>query len=556
MSPSFRSARPLISLMLGAMLLATFGYQAFQWTFCYWYVDNGSSLLLTYKGPPLPIWGFSLDAAPEGQLAEVDERGRPKQKGILAEMVGPGRHFYFPLLWACERVPDVLVEPGNVAIVISRVGKKQATGQFLVDGDIGRTEYRGTMRKLLGPGRYRINPKAYDVTVIKGEEVKTTDGQHKRSGWVSIKPGYVGVVTNLTDNPLTKAVTGIQTNVLPPGLYPINREEQQVDVVNVGYREKSIITNLLTQAEGVMKLDQSGEPTVADDESGFEFKSDDGFQIRLDFTAIWGIMPDQAADLIRKFGNEDAVEDKVVMPQIESICQNHGRKLQAAEFLDGEIRQNYQDDVSNDFEEVLAGKGLSVLYGLVRNIYIPQEVRLPIQQGYIADELKITREQQQITAMTEANLREAEEKVKLQTEQIRVETEKLVAAKLAEGQKTAAETVAETTKMVAAIASKTAEIDKNATVMLGTAKAKSKTLSEEAKAGKFQLAVQAFGSGQAYNQWVFAQGLPEDIELNLIYSGEGTFWTDLKGFSEAMLGKQMKQQTGSPQNPNRPGTSR
>jgi len=232
-------------------------------------------------------------------------------------------------------------------------------------------------------------------------------------------------------------------------------------------------------------------------------------------------------------------------------------KLKAADFLDGNIRQGYQDGVSRDFTEVLAGKGLSVLYGLVRNIYIPQDVRLPIQQGYIADELKITREQQQLTAMTEADLREAEEKVKLQTEQIRVETEKQVASKLAEGKKTAAETAAETIRMVAAVASKTAEIDKNATVTLGTAKAKAKTLSEEAKAEKFQLAVEAFGSGQAYNQWVFAQGLPADIELNMIYSGKGTFWTDLKGFNEAMLGRQTKQQQfRSPQNSVPSGTNR
>lgn len=543
MSALSRGQRILISLTVCVVLFAAVGFQAFQWTFCYWYVDNGNSLLLTYKGPPLPIWGLTLDAAPEGQLAEVGENGKPKQKGILAEMVGPGRHFYNPFFWECQKVPDVLIEPGSVAIVISRVGKQQAVGQFLVDGDIGQTKFRGTMRKLLGPGRYRINPKAYEVTVIKGEEIKKADGQEKHSGWVLIKPGYVGVVTNLTDNPQTKAVTGIQKNVLPPGIYPINKEEQQVDVVNIGYREKSIEAKLVMLSDGHMKLDASGEPTVADDDSGIEFKSDDGLQIRIDFTAIWGIMPDQAADLVKDFGNEDAVEDKVVMPQIESICQNHGRKLKAADLLDGQIRQVYQDDVSKEFSEVLDGKGLSVLYGLVRNIYIPQEVRLPIQQGYIADELKITREQQQLTAVTEGDLREAEEKVKLQTEQIRVETEKLVAAKLAEGQKTAAETTAETAKLVAAIASKTAEIDKDATVLIGTAKANARTLSEEAKADKFKLAVEAFGSGQAYNQWVFAQGLPEDIELNLIYSGEGTLWTDLKGFGEAFMGKQLKQQT-------------
>ena len=97
-------------------------------------------------------------------------------------MAGPGRHFYLPFFWECEKVPDVLIEPGSVAIVISRVGNKQAVGQFLVDGDIGQTEYRGTMRKLLGPGRYLINPKAYEVTVINGEQLDSADGQEKRSG--------------------------------------------------------------------------------------------------------------------------------------------------------------------------------------------------------------------------------------------------------------------------------------------------------------------------------------------------------------------------------------
>jgi regulator of protease activity HflC (stomatin/prohibitin superfamily) len=538
-----RGHRVLISLGICVLLFGAVGYQAFQWTFCYWYVEEGYSLLLTYKGPPVPIPGLTLESAPEGQLAEVDADRKPKQKGILAEMVGPGRHFYNPFFWECQKVPDVVIEPGSVAIVISRVGKQQAPGQYLVDGDIGKTEFRGTMRKLLGPGRYRINPKAYEVTVIKGEEIKQSEGQEKRSGWVLIKPGYVGVVTNLTDNPLTKAVAGIQQNVLPPGIYPINREEQQIDVVNIGYRERSIETKVLTLPDGTIKVDKSGEPTLADEESGIEFKSDDGLKIHIDFTAIWGIMPDQAADLIRGFGNVEAVEEKVVIPQIESICQSHGRRLKAAELLDGQIRQVYQNDVSKDFAEVLMSKNLSVLYGLVRNIYIPQEVRLPIQEGYIADELKITREQQQLTAMTEAKLREAEEKVKLQAETIRVETEKLVAAKLAEGEKKAAETRAETAKLVAAIASQTAAIEKNATILLGEARAKAKTLSEEAKAEKFKLAVQAFGSGQAYNQWVFAQGLPDDIELNLFYAGEGTFWTDLKNFGEAFLGKQWQQQT-------------
>ena len=59
---------------------------------------------------------------------------------------------------------------------------------------------------------------------------------------------------------------------------------------------------------------------------------------------------------------------------------------------------------------------------------------------------------------------------------------------------------------------------------------------------RFKLAVGAFGSGESFNQWVFATGLPDDIQLQMLYAGEGTFWTDLKGFSETMLGRQVQEQ--------------
>jgi regulator of protease activity HflC (stomatin/prohibitin superfamily) len=543
MSTLSRGQRLLISAAICVVLFAGVGWQIFQWTFCYWYVDEGYSLLLTYKGPPLPIPGMMLASAPEGQLAAVDNDGNPKQKGILAEMRGPGRHFFNPFFWECQKVPDVVVEPEQVAIVTCRLGKELPPGEFLVDGEIGQTEYRGTLRRVLGPGRYRINPKAYDVTLVKGQEVEQVNSMKKYSGWVKIQPGYVGVVTNLADNPLTGAKAGIQTEVLPPGLYMINKREQQIDIVSIGYLERSIEATMLYEKDGHFKLDPSGEPAIANDDSGIEFPSDDGFTIRMDFTAVWGLMPDQAPDAIRKFGNVEQVESKVVMPQIESICRNYGSKLKAEQLLNGETRQGFQHEVSNAFTEVLKTKGISVLYGLVRNIYIPQEVRLPIQQGYIADELKLTRQQEQKTAKTEATLRRAEEDVKVQTETVKVKTEQLIAARIAEGNKIAAETKAETVKLVASIARQTAEIEKESTILLGQAKANVQKLIEEAKANKFQLAVEAFGSGQAYNQWVFAQGLPTDIQLNLLYAGEGTFWTDLKGFGEAFLGRQLQQQS-------------
>ena len=392
------------------------------------------------------------------------------------------------------------------------------------------------MRKLLGPGRYRINDYGYEVKELKREDVQSGN-QIKAAGWVEILAGYVGVVTNLAPNPDTGAEKGIQAKVLPPGLYMINPREQEVDIVNVGFRERSIVANLKTERGGEPVLDPSGETILADDDSGISFPSNDGFPIHMDFTAIWGIMPDQAPEVIRKFGTVDAVETKVVLPQIESICRNMGSSLGAVDLLVGKSRQVFQTDVSSNFEQVMREKGITLLYGLVRHIYIPQEVRFPIQQAFLADEVKLTLEQQQLTKQTEALLREAEQKVELEAERTRVDTERKVAQLVAEGQKVAEETRAETVQLVAAIEKETAALESQAVIKLGEAEATAQKMLAEAEAGKFELAVKAFGSGQAYTRWVFATGLSPDIELRTLYAGPGTFWTDLQNFTDIMLGK-------------------
>ena len=127
----------------------------------------------------------------------------------------------------------------------------------------------------------------------------------------------------------------------------------------------------------------------------------------------------------------------MVAPFIESICRNEGSKLGAVELLIGDTREHFQDEVRRLFALELKDKGVILQYGLVRHIYVPQEVRVPIQQKYIADELKLTRDQEQLTTKTEALLREAERKVELEASRTQAETEKLVAQKKAEGNKTA-----------------------------------------------------------------------------------------------------------------------
>ena len=282
-----------------------------------------------------------------------------------------------------------------------------------------------------------------------------------------------------------------------PGIYPINGSEQQVDIVEIGYRHTTIRAEKLRNSDGSLQIDDAGEPMIAADAKGIEFPSSDGFEIHMDFTAIWGLMPEQAPHAIATIGNVDAVEEKIVSPQIESICRNNGSKYHAVELLVGEDREKFQQMNLTEFQKVLTEKDITLLYGLVRHIYIPKEVRKPIQQSFIADELKLTRQQEQLTARAEAILREAEKMVDLEKERVDVDTERQFQGRLAEGDREAQGIDAETERLVAAIQKETAILKASAVQILGEAENTGMRLVEEATAGRFNLAVDAFGGPTA-----------------------------------------------------------
>jgi hypothetical protein len=227
----------------------------------------------------------------------------------------------------------------------------------------------------------------------------------------------------------------------------------------------------------------------------------------------------------------------VILPQIGSICRLHGSKRGAVDLLVGDTREAFQNETSEELERVLASKNLSLLFGLTRHIYVPSQVREPIQKAKIADELTRTREQEQLTAKAQADLTEAKAKVTLEERRTSASTLKLVAELGAEGEKKAKEIEATTEKLMAEVDAKTAAITAQITTVLGQAGARSVELTREAEADRFRLYVKALGGPDAYNRYVFADGLSPNLRLGVFYAGPGTFWTDLKGIEQTLLGK-------------------
>ena len=151
-----------------------------------------------------------------GGDAGADRRRRPPaQVGILEAMPGPGRHFYSPLEYETQLVKDQVIPPGKIGVLVSKIGKPLPEGTYLVD-DKG---YRGILRKVLTPGRYRINTYAYDVKVVDVDACAEPNTRVKRKADdpTLIPPGYVGVVTNKASDPLTGEDAASRSRSCSPG---------------------------------------------------------------------------------------------------------------------------------------------------------------------------------------------------------------------------------------------------------------------------------------------------------------------------------------------------
>lgn len=85
---------------------------------------------------------------------------------------------------------------------------------------------------MLGPGKHRLNPYGYRIDIVDA---------------VSIPVGYVGVVTSLSGKQTTPDAfagpgeKGVRRDILQPGLYYVNPKELQVDLLEIGVNQVSLL---------------------------------------------------------------------------------------------------------------------------------------------------------------------------------------------------------------------------------------------------------------------------------------------------------------------------
>ncbi len=592
--------------LIGSAVIALFLlWAAWSWGFCRFYVGPGQMAIITAK---------SGEALPSEQIL-----AKEGQKGVLEEVLGEGRHIWNPIFYDWEIVPAQFIPPGKVGIVTSLVGDNLPAGEFLAEPG-----QKGVWRRVLGPGRYRLNPVGYTIDIVDA---------------VSVPIGFAGIVTNLSGKPAAEGAfakpdeKGVRADVLQPGIYYINPREYSVAAVEVGVNQVSLIgqtggvvlTNnvvmdenhqrsqrlnqnvleeqkrrredyqQMTQQQAAPPAQAAARPAPAasrgapaerrgrelaeemmDDPGAaarrmlskplpagqapgvtqgrapimdkdvppafilnqfVNFPSRDGFDISLDMTVEFELRPERLAAIYRDYGDLPAVVDKILMPQVLSVSRLKGSAYRAVDFIAGEGREKFQNDLTEALQASLGEKNLLVHSALIRNVNVPAQILEPLRTTSLSKETDLTNKEKQNTAKKQADLNREMSLIKQSGEQVMQETDKLKAQIDAEMRKTVAMIQADTTRQMAAIEKQTATVRASKTVALGQAEASSVRMVGEEQAKGFGMKVRAFGQdGGEYALYEFAMRLNPDLRINLIHAGEGTLWTDLKNASMAEIG--------------------
>ncbi|MEI8194986.1 MAG: SPFH domain-containing protein [Phycisphaerae bacterium] len=491
--------------------------------------------LLLYEG----LWRWSIERTwvpPNkslqltrltGSASAKDSYAGPGQQGVIEQMLGPGRHFLMPWEYQTRIVEDFEVPAGHIALVRNNVGKDLPEGRFLAEPD-----EKGTQRRILTPGVWRLNEFGQTPYIQPEYAAK---GMSKTQPMVSIPPGYVGVQTVAeTQDPSQEK--GIQKTVLQAGYYTINPEKMKVTTIGVGYD----VMDMHVQYEPTQITDKTGVQRTVQrpkEGTGLSFPLADGKQMYLDITVVWGIYPEDAPRIVGEYGTLEMLEEKIIIPQVLSICKNAGSDLTTRDFIAGSTRDKFQEKVTQDLQKIGKEKGIHFLIALVRGFHPDPEIAATIQAKMLAEEEMITLNAERERDTIAAELEGAKRKVATALSDFDAQTGALVAGEREEGIKGAALVKAEADRKVAALDRQVAETAAQGQRINGKAEADVLEMINRAEAELMKLKVNAYGGADHFSLIEFARTLPDDLRIEYHYAGLGTFWNNTQTLTETAAKK-------------------
>ena len=418
-----------------ALLFAT---SLFVWYGCRIEPGNGEIAVLIRK---------TGTVLPSGEIIAQ----KSGQQGIQLDVLGEGRYFRNPYVWDWEIFPVTDVPAGKFAVLVRRFGKDGENGSIIATD----SSCRGVVKEVLGTGRHRINPYAYQVKMF--DDIK-------------IMPGTIGVVTSLTGTDIFSGVAndykdengflvsgnrkGVVKEVLKEGTHRINPFIYSVTVVNTRRQRHEF----------------SGKEAIT-------FLTMDGFPVSIEGPVEFNI---------------------IILPSVRGFARIEGSKKQATEFIVGESRRLFQEQLDVFLRNNCRKWGIEINSVLIRDIIAPQTVAAIIRNRELAHQEAKKYEQEIERARSEAELARQKMLAEQNLQKVAAETEKITAGISAAQRQAEAIVAAETELKVAETNYNTAVAEAQAKIRTATAEQQVIAKRNESEAEILKRSVEAYGGGVSY----------------------------------------------------------
>ena len=101
------------------------------------------------------------------------------------------------------------------------------------------------------------------------------------------------------------------------------------------------------------------------------------FEIGLDMSVEFEFLPKHIARIYRSYGDLPAGVDKIIMPQILSVSRLKGSAYRAKDFIVGEGREKFQNDLTDTLAKILAERRIIIHNTLIRHVNISLQILGP-----------------------------------------------------------------------------------------------------------------------------------------------------------------------------------
>ena len=458
------------SLLFGLGLIGLFILPVWIWSFCRIEPGADEIAILIHK--------TGANLSPDQILATL-----PGQKGIQLEVLPEGRYFYNPYSWGWQIGKVTDIPAGKLGVLTRLYGKDQPSGSI-----IASEGSKGIVPEVLRPGKYRINPYAFDVELYDA---------------ISIQPGHGGVVTSLigadvfSQNPppkgsdqflVGKGAKGVLPGILAPGTYYLNPYMLNIAEVNL-------------QSQ---RFEMSGADAI-------NFLTVDGFTVHVEGTIEYAFIQDNAARLTHQVGDMDDIIKKIIMPLARGFSRIEGSKNPAKSYITGDTRQKFQDSLQEHLQSKCLEWGVSIKSVLVRNITPPDEIASVIREREVAVQNARKFEQQIEQAKSQAELTRQETLALQNKVKVEADTERIRAVITAKQDQSVRLTQAQQILEVARLETAAATAQAEAILLKAEADRKVLELNNEAAANVITLQIGAFGNGNNFAKYTLYKKLAPQI---------------------------------------------